>query len=77
MGETVKSFGRIDGLYNNAGIEGRQARMADYDVAIFKKVIDINLMGVYYAMRHVIPVMQEQKYGTMMERGNSFICTAC
>lgn len=66
VGETVKSFGRIDGLYNNAGIEGRQARMADYDVAIFKKVIDINLMGVYYAMRHVIPVMQEQKYGRIV-----------
>src|SRR5690349_9979886 len=54
--QTVKSFGRIDGLYNNAGIEGKQAGMTEYDVDIFKKVIDINLMGVYYAMRYVIPV---------------------
>ena len=64
--ETVKAFGRIDGLYNNAGIEGKQAGMTEYDVNIFKKVIDINLMGVYYGMRYVIPVMQKQKYGRIV-----------
>lgn len=64
--ETVKAFGRIDGLYNNAGIEGKQASMTEYDVSIFKKVIDINLMGVYYGMRYVIPVMQKQKYGRIV-----------
>lgn len=64
--ETLKTFGRIDGLYNNAGIEGKQAGMTAYDVAIFKKVIDINLMGVYYGMRYVIPVMQKQKYGRIV-----------
>ena len=66
VNETVKAFGRIDGLYNNAGIEGKQAGMTEYDVAIFKKVIDINLMGVYYGMRYVIPVMQKQKYGRIV-----------
>lgn len=64
--ETVKVFGRIDALYNNAGIEGKQAGMTEYDVDVFKKVIDINLMGVYYGMRYVIPVMQEQKYGRIV-----------
>lgn len=64
--ETVKAFGRIDGLYNNAGIEGKQASMTEYDLNVFKKVIDINLMGVYYGMRYVIPVMQKQKYGRIV-----------
>jgi NAD(P)-dependent dehydrogenase (short-subunit alcohol dehydrogenase family) len=64
--QAVTAFGRIDGLYNNAGIEGKQAGIIDYDVAIFKKVIDINLMGVYYGMRYVIPVMQKQKYGRIV-----------
>ena len=64
--ETVKVFGRIDGFYNNAGIEGKQAAITEYDVDIFKKVIDINLMGVYYGMRYVIPVMQKQKYGRIV-----------
>ncbi len=43
--ETVKAFGRIDGLYNNAGIEGKQESITEYDIDVFKKVIDINLMG--------------------------------
>ena len=64
--EALKAFGRVDGLYNNAGIEGKQASITEYDVNIFKKVIDINLMGVYYGMRYVIPVMQKQKYGRIV-----------
>ena len=64
--ETMKAFGRIDGLYNNAGIEGRQASMTEYDLNVFKKVIDINLMGVYFGMRYVIPVMQKQGYGRIV-----------
>lgn len=66
VGETVRAYGRIDGFYNNAGIEGKQALIPDYDIDVFKKVIDINLMGVYYGIRHVIPVMSSQKYGRIV-----------
>ncbi|SFO52247.1 NAD(P)-dependent dehydrogenase, short-chain alcohol dehydrogenase family [Chitinophaga sp. YR627] len=64
--ETVKAFGTIDGFYNNAGIEGRQAPLIEYDLEVFKKVVDINLMGVYYGLRYVIPVMQQQGYGRIV-----------
>ena len=64
--KTVNAFARIDGFYNNAGIEGRQALLTEYDVELFKKVIDINLMGVYYGMRYIIPVMQQQQYGRIV-----------
>ncbi len=64
--ETVNTYSRIDGFYNNAGIEGRQALITDYDVQVFKKVIDINLMGVYYGMRYVIPIMKKQQYGRIV-----------
>lgn len=64
--EAVQAFGRIDGLYNNAGIEGKQASIVDYDMAVFKKVIDINLMGVFYGLRYVLPVMQRQQYGRIV-----------
>ena len=63
---TVEKFGKIDGLYNNAGIEGKQAGMTEYDLEVFKKVIDINLMWVYYGLRYVIPVMQKQKFGRIV-----------
>jgi NAD(P)-dependent dehydrogenase (short-subunit alcohol dehydrogenase family) len=64
--EAVQAFGRIDGLYNNAGIEGKQASIVDYDMSVFKKVIDINLMGVFYGLRYVLPVMQQQQYGRIV-----------
>nr|WP_294781305.1 glucose 1-dehydrogenase [uncultured Flavobacterium sp.] len=64
--KTVEEFGRIDGFYNNAGIEGKQASIVDYDINIFKKVIDINLMGVYYGLKYVIPVMQKQGGGKIV-----------
>ncbi|UOE39839.1 glucose 1-dehydrogenase [Chryseobacterium suipulveris] len=63
---TVSEFGKIDGFYNNAGIEGRQAPMTEYDINMFKKVVDINLMGVYYGMRYVIPEMQKNKTGRIV-----------
>lgn len=66
VNEAVKAFGKIDGLYNNAGIEGKQAGIIEYDVEVFKKVIDINLMGVYYGLRYVIPVMQKQQFGRIV-----------
>lgn len=66
VNQTINTFGRIDGLFNNAGIEGRQASITEYDIDVFKKVIDINLMGVYYGLRYVIPVMQKQKYGRIV-----------
>lgn len=64
--QTLAAYSRIDGFYNNAGIEGRQAPLTEYDVDVFKKVVDINLMGVYYGMRYIIPVMQKQKYGRIV-----------
>lgn len=64
--QTVAKYGRIDGFYNNAGIEGRQAPLAEYDLDVFKKVVDINLMGVYYGLRYIIPVMQKQNYGRIV-----------
>jgi NAD(P)-dependent dehydrogenase (short-subunit alcohol dehydrogenase family) len=64
--DTLKKFSRIDGFYNNAGIEGKQALMIDYDVEVFKKVIDINLMGVFFGMRYIIPVMKQNGYGRIV-----------
>ena len=64
--QTIAKFGRIDGFYNNAGIEGKQAPITEYDLDVFKKVVDINLMGVYYRLRYIIPIMQEQNYGRIV-----------
>ena len=64
--KTVQKFGKVDGLYNNAGIEGKQAPLIEYDMEVFKKVIDINLLGVYYGMKYVIPEMQKNGGGRIV-----------
>ena len=66
VNDTIKAFGRIDGFYNNAGIEGRQAPLTEYDLTVFKKVIDINLTGAYYGLRYILPIMQKQEYGRIV-----------
>ncbi|MBD3581862.1 glucose 1-dehydrogenase [Flavobacterium selenitireducens] len=63
---TVNEFGAIHGFYNNAGIEGKQAPLTEYDVEVFRKVVDINLTGVYFGLRYVIPVMQKNGGGRIV-----------
>jgi NAD(P)-dependent dehydrogenase (short-subunit alcohol dehydrogenase family) len=64
--QTIQHFGRIDGLYNNAGIEGKQDPVAEYDSAMFDKVICINLNGVFYGMKYTLPHMKAQGSGSIV-----------
>ena len=50
-------FGAIDCFHNNAGIEGRVARIAEYDEAVFDQIMAVNVKGVFLGLRHVLPVM--------------------
>ncbi|PRY87452.1 SDR family oxidoreductase [Mongoliibacter ruber] len=52
--ETVKRFGRIDILINNAGISMR-ALFEDLDLEVFKKVMDTNFYGAVYATKYCLP----------------------
>ncbi|MCT6925566.1 SDR family oxidoreductase [Metasolibacillus sp.] len=63
---TVDKFGKIDGFFNNAGIEGKQNLTEDFGVEEFQKVISINLNGVFYGMRYVLKVMKEQGFGSIV-----------
>jgi NAD(P)-dependent dehydrogenase (short-subunit alcohol dehydrogenase family) len=54
---TVSTFGRIDTLVNNAGIEGDQATTADCSEENFDRVIAVNLRGVFLGMKYALPVM--------------------
>ena len=65
--ETARShFGRIDCFFNNAGIEGDVGPLAEYDEETFDRVMSINVKGVFLGLRHVLPVMLEQKAGAVV-----------
>jgi len=53
--QAVEHFGRIDGLYNNAGIEGEQNPVEAYTTEGFDRVISVNLKGVFFGMKHALP----------------------
>lgn len=63
---TVGEHGRIDGLYNNAGIEGKQDPVEAYDSSQLDKVIAVNLKGVLYGMKHVLPHLKAQGSGAIV-----------
>ncbi|WP_084242737.1 SDR family oxidoreductase [Planomicrobium okeanokoites] len=63
---TIRKFGKIDGFFNNAGIEGKQNLTEEYGSDEFEKVINVNLNGVFYGMKYVLKVMKEQGYGSIV-----------
>jgi NAD(P)-dependent dehydrogenase (short-subunit alcohol dehydrogenase family) len=64
--ETIRAMGRIDILVASAGITGPNASVADYPLDAWNRVIDVNLNGVFYCNRAVVPYMQKSGYGRIV-----------
>ncbi|MDE2562330.1 MAG: SDR family oxidoreductase [Sphingomonadales bacterium] len=63
--EAVSAFGRLDVLFNNAGI-GSFSPIPDLAVEDWQRVIATDLNGVFYGMKAAIPVMREQGGGAIV-----------
>ncbi len=64
--EAAKALGKIDILIASAGITGPNHPTWEYPVAAWDRVIDVNLKGVFYANRAVVPYMQAGGYGRIV-----------
>ncbi|MBR1123217.1 SDR family oxidoreductase [Bradyrhizobium lablabi] len=62
----VAKHGRIDCLVNSAGINVPKRSWADMELEGWDKLVEINLNGVLYCMRAVLPTMRKQKDGTII-----------
>jgi NAD(P)-dependent dehydrogenase (short-subunit alcohol dehydrogenase family) len=60
------AFGRLDCAFNNAGVEGAQAPLADGTPEDWHRVLDVNLGGVWRCMRAEIPVVLEAGGGSIV-----------
>jgi NADP-dependent 3-hydroxy acid dehydrogenase YdfG len=65
-GQIAAKHGRIDLLVNSAGINVPKRSWADLELDGWKKLVEINLNGVLYCMRAVLPAMRKQKDGSII-----------
>ena len=64
--KTMDAYGRIDGFFNNAGIEGRQNLTESFTAEEFDRVVSINLRGVFLGLEKVLEVMHRQGSGSIV-----------
>jgi NAD(P)-dependent dehydrogenase (short-subunit alcohol dehydrogenase family) len=63
---TLATFGQLDILVNNAGIGGSQGPLQGETVEAWEEVIGVNLRGVFFGMKHVLPHMIARGYGRIV-----------
>ncbi|MBA6421349.1 SDR family oxidoreductase [Pseudomonas sp. 5Ae-yellow] len=59
-------YGRLDCAFNNAGIEIERGKLADGDEAVFDRIMDVNVKGVWQCMRFEIPLMLKSGGGAIV-----------
>lgn len=64
--QTISKFGRIDGFVNNAGVEGPAKSLEEITEKDFDFVYGINVKGALFGLKYVLPVMKEQKSGSIV-----------
>src|SRR5436309_6211742 len=62
----MEKFGALDVFYNNAGIEGDITPIVRYSLETFRRVLDVNVIGVFLGLKHVLPVMLQQNRGSIV-----------
>ena len=64
--KSIDELKRIDIIVNNAGVYGPKGLIEDVDSAQWIKAHEINLYGVFYVCKHMIPHMKENKHGKII-----------
>jgi 2-dehydro-3-deoxy-L-rhamnonate dehydrogenase (NAD+) len=63
---TIKTHGQIDILVNNAGITGGNAKVWELDTAVWRKVVEVNLVAPFIICKAVVPYMLKRNYGRIV-----------
>ena len=61
-----EQFGKIDIFVNNAGITGMNAKVWDYPIEEWKKVIELDLNSTFYCCKAIVPHMIKNNYGRII-----------
>jgi NAD(P)-dependent dehydrogenase (short-subunit alcohol dehydrogenase family) len=63
VGKIMSLYGRLDGAFNNAGLGAPEALLHEQSEEIFRTVIEVDLYGVWYSLKHQLAAMKEAGQG--------------
>ncbi len=69
--KAVSSFGRLDVLFNNAGIAGEGGPIESVSVENFDRIVATHLRGVFLGIKHAAPVMKRQGAGSIINTAST------
>jgi NAD(P)-dependent dehydrogenase (short-subunit alcohol dehydrogenase family) len=72
----IDRFGRLDIAFNNAGIEGIPGSITESTVEHYNQIFDINVKGVFLAMKYEIPALLKSGGGSIVNTSSAFGTTA-
>lgn len=62
----IEKYDKIDVFFNNAGVEGKFGKLTETSAETFSTVIDVNIKGVFFGLKHVLKVMEKQNFGCIV-----------
>ncbi|PLC51774.1 3-oxoacyl-ACP reductase [Pollutimonas subterranea] len=68
---SIKEFGSLDIVINNAAITHKNQPMLDVDEAMFDRMFEVNVKSIYYMTNAVVPVMRKQGKGVIINIGST------
>ena len=67
IGTAEREFGGVNVLVTSAGVlRGPSVRVDDFEAATFDSVLDVNLKGTFYAVKHAVPAMEKRGGGVIL-----------
>ncbi|MCH5583579.1 glucose 1-dehydrogenase [Shimazuella sp. AN120528] len=71
VNKAVKTYGRIDVFFNNAGIIQKFAPFTSIEEAEFDRIMSVNVKGIFLGLKYVLKVMDKQGYGSIINTAST------